>query len=98
IADISRTGLEVTDAESLRRHYARTLGFWSDALEAQLPELGELAGERRLRIWRVYLAGCAYGFAHGWVNSYQLLAARPKAGPSGQEIDLPMSRADLYTD
>src|SRR5690606_6762809 len=54
IADISRTGLEVTDAESLRRHYARTLGFWSDAVEAQLPELAELAGDRRLRIWRVY--------------------------------------------
>lgn len=97
IADISRTGLEVADAESLRRHYARTLGFWSDALEAQLPELAELAGERRLRIWRVYLAGCAHAFAHGWVNIYQLLAARPKPGSGGLEIDLPMSRADLYT-
>lgn len=98
IAGLTRAGLEVADAESLRRHYARTLGFWSDALEAQLPELRELAGERRLRIWRVYLAGCAYGFAHGWVNIYQLLAARPTPGPGGLEIDLPMSRADLYAD
>ncbi|MFA7503797.1 MAG: cyclopropane-fatty-acyl-phospholipid synthase family protein [Burkholderiaceae bacterium] len=98
IADLSRAGLEVTDAESLRRHYARTLGFWSDALEAQRTELVELAGERRLRIWRVYLAGCAHAFAHGWVNIYQLLAARPRSGPDGLEIDLPMSRADLYAD
>lgn len=98
ISDLSRVGLELADAESLRRHYARTLQFWSDAVEAQLPELVELAGERRLRIWRVYLAGCAYGFAHGWVNVYQLLAAKPRQGPSGLEIDLPMSRADLYAD
>jgi len=98
ISDISRAGLELTDAESLRRHYARTLGFWSDAVEAQLPELQELAGERRLRIWRVYLAGCAYGFAHGWVNVYQLLAARPRKTQAGLEIDVPMSRADLYAD
>ena len=96
ISDISRAGLELTDAESLRRHYARTLGFWSDAVEAQLPELLELAGERRLRIWRVYLAGCAYGIAHGWVNVYQLLAAKPRQTASGLEIDVPMSRADLY--
>src|SRR5690606_9136867 len=90
IADISRAGLEVADAESLRRHYARTLGFWSEALEAQLPALTELAGDRRMRIWRVYLAGCAHAFAQGWVNIYQLLAARPKSGPDGLEIDLPM--------
>ncbi len=98
IADISRTGLELADAESLRRHYARTLGLWSDALEAQLPELTKLAGDRRMRIWRVYLAGCAHAFAQGWVNIYQLLAARPTSGPGGLEIDLPMSRADLYAD
>src|SRR5690606_7731984 len=95
IADISRAGPEVTDVESRRRHYARTLGYRSDALEARLPELRELAGERRLRIWRVYLAGSACGSAHGRVNISPTLAARPRRGPGCREIAVPMSRADI---
>lgn len=98
ILDISHTGLEVLDVESLRRHYARTLALWSEAIEAQLPELAKLAGERRLRIWRTYVAGSSYGFAHGWVNVYQTLAARPRPDASGAQIEAPMSRADLYAD
>ena len=71
ISELSAAGLELTDAESLRRHYARTLWFWSDGFEANLARARELAGERRARIWRVYLAGCAHAFAHGWINIYQ---------------------------
>jgi len=96
IRELSAAGLELTDAESLRRHYARTLWFWSDAFERNLSRLAELAGERRARIWRVYLAGCAHGFAHGWMNLYQLQAIRPKYGAQGAESPLPMSREYLY--
>ncbi len=96
IRELSAAGLELTDAESLRRHYARTLGFWSDGFEKQLPRLTELAGERRARIWRVYLAGCAHGFRNGWMNIYQLQAIRPKYGSNGAESPLPMSRDYLY--
>lgn len=96
IRELSAAGLELTDAESLRRHYARTLGFWSDGFEKQLPRLTELAGERRARIWRVYLAGCAHGFRNGWMNIYQLQAIRPKYGSNGAESPLPMSRGYLY--
>ncbi|HEY6611758.1 MAG TPA: SAM-dependent methyltransferase, partial [Pseudomonas sp.] len=48
---------------------------------------------RALRIWRLYLAGCAYGFEHEWINLHQILAVRPRADGSH---DLPWSRADLY--
>ena len=96
IRELSAAGLELTDAESLRRHYARTLAFWSDGFEKQLPRLTELAGERRARIWRVYLAGCAHGFRNGWMNIYQLQAIRPKYGSNGAESPLPMSRDYLY--
>ncbi len=93
VARMSEQGLEVVDVESLRLHYARTLQLWSERLEAQLEQAAALVPERALRIWRLYLAGCAYGFAHNWINLHQILAVRPRADGSH---DLPWSRADLY--
>ncbi len=96
IQALSAAGLELTDAESLRRHYAKTLWYWSDAFERNLARLTALAGERRARIWRVYLAGCAHGFGHGWINLYQLQAIKPLPGPDGAASPLPLSREYLY--
>jgi cyclopropane-fatty-acyl-phospholipid synthase len=96
IRELSASGLELTDAESLRRHYARTLWFWSDGFEANLAKARELAGERRARIWRVYLAGCAHAFEHEWINIYQLLAVRPERTPAGALSPLPLSRDYMY--
>lgn len=96
IRELSAAGLELADAESLRRHYARTLWYWSDAFEANLERLTELAGERRTRIWRVYLAGCAHAFTQNWINLYQLLAVRPDETPRGSISPLPMTRDYMY--
>lgn len=96
IKALADAGLELADAESLRRHYALTLRAWSKAFEEQFDTLRGLAGEKRARIWRVYLAGCAWAFAHGWVNLYQLLAVKPQAGPSGLDSPLPLSRDYMY--
>ncbi len=96
IRELSAAGLELVDAESLRRHYARTLRFWSQAFERNIDRLTTLAGEKRARIWRVYLAGCAHAFAHGWVNIYQLLAIRPTRERDGAGSPLPMSRSYMY--
>ncbi len=90
---ISDAGLEIVDVESLRLHYARTLEFWSARLEANLEQARQLVPERALRIWRLYLAGCAYGFRHNWINLHQILASKPHADGSHE---LPWSRADLY--
>ncbi len=98
IRELSEAGLELTDAESLRRHYAKTLGFWSDGFERKIDHLTALAGERRTRIWRVYLAGCAHAFAHGWINLYQLQAIRPRDGAGGAASPLPLSRNYMYAD
>lgn len=98
IREMSAAGLELTDAESLRRHYARTLQAWSENFERHLPEMVQLAGDRRARIWRVYLAGCAHAFAQGWINLYQLLAIRPRAEADGQASPLPLSRDYMYRD
>ncbi len=92
-ACLSDAGLEVVDVESLRLHYARTLQQWSERLEAQLDKAAQLVPEQALRIWRLYLAGCAYGFAHGWINLHQILAVKPLDDGSHA---LPWTRADLY--
>jgi cyclopropane-fatty-acyl-phospholipid synthase len=96
IRELSASGLELTDAESLRRHYAKTLWFWSDNFERNLAKVTELAGNRRTRIWRLYLAGCAHAFEHGWINLYQLLAIKPDVQPGGALSPLPLSRDYMY--
>jgi cyclopropane-fatty-acyl-phospholipid synthase len=90
---MSRAGLEVVDVESLRRHYARTCHEWASRLEAGRDRAVQLAGEKRLRIWQIYLAGCAYGFAHGWMNVYQVLAC-PAGNPEARQ--LPLTRNYMY--
>ncbi|MCQ2998457.1 C17 cyclopropane fatty acid synthase CfaB [Pseudomonas syringae] len=92
-SDISEAGLEVVDVESLRLHYAKTLEHWSSRLETHLEQAAAMVPEQTLRIWRLYLAGCAYGFAHGWINLHQILAVKPRADGSH---DLPWTRADIY--
>lgn len=92
IRELSAAGLELVDAESLRRHYALTCERWSDAFERGIGDLERLAGAQRARIWRVYLAGCAHAFAKGWINIYQLLAIRTEDGAS----PLPLTRDYMY--
>jgi cyclopropane-fatty-acyl-phospholipid synthase len=92
IREMSAAGLELVDAESLRRHYALTCEHWSRRFEQSLPALRDLASERQVRIWRIYLAGCAMGFARRWMNIYQLLAVKSGAETAG----LPLTRDYMY--
>jgi len=85
--------LEVIDVESLRFHYAQTLSHWTTRLEANREAALEMVGDRRYRIWLVYLAGCAYAFEHGSISIYQVVAA--KARRTGM-APVPWTRADLY--
>lgn len=93
VAGLSDAGLEVADVENLRPHYARTLACWSQSLERHLVQARRLVPEKTLRIWRLYLAGCAWAFRQGRVQIHQVLATRPR-GDGGQE--LPWSRGDVY--
>jgi cyclopropane-fatty-acyl-phospholipid synthase len=52
-----------------------------------------MVGEKRYRIWRAYLAGCAYGFEQDWIALHQVVAV--KAGdPRGNP--LPLTRDYMY--
>jgi len=93
VATMGAQNLEVMDVETLRLHYARTLWHWSDRLEARLEQARALTDERRIRIWRTYLAGCAHAFESNWVTIQQVLAVKnadPKASP------LPLTRDWMY--
>jgi cyclopropane-fatty-acyl-phospholipid synthase len=86
-------GFETRDVESLREHYAMTLRHWVRRLELQEREVVRLVGEFSYRVWRLYLAGSAYGFASGRIGVLQTLLAKPdRLGATG----LPLTRADLY--
>jgi len=77
-------GLEVRDVESLREHYAATLRHWVANLEQHWDEAVRLVGERRARVWRLYMAASAIGFEDGGLNIHQVLGVTPDAdGASG---------------
>ena len=93
VHDMSVQDFEVTDVESLRMHYARTLGFWSDNFERRYDEAVAASCERTARIWRIYLAGCAHAFEQRWISIHQVLASKQKKpGPT----DLPLTRDWMY--
>ena len=95
LKEMARAGLEVVDVESLRRHYARTCHEWADRLEANRVRAAAIAGEKRFRIWAIYLAGCAYAFTEGWINIYQALACKANR-PAGVQSPLPLTRDYMY--
>ncbi|QID18365.1 class I SAM-dependent methyltransferase [Nitrogeniibacter mangrovi] len=94
IREMSAAGLEVQDVESLRRHYALTLRHWIERFEAAGPRLREMVGDKRHRIWRAYLAGCAFGFSQGWMGLHQIVATR-RNDPVA-EHDYPLTREHIY--
>jgi cyclopropane-fatty-acyl-phospholipid synthase len=92
LESMQRGGLEAVDIESLRRHYAHTLDLWSENFEAHAEAAKKLVDDEKFRIWRVYLAGCAYAFENDDVSIYQIVCR--KAGRSAKT--LPWSRRYMY--
>ena len=79
---IERAGLQVTDVEVLRLHYALTLRHWRERVLAARDKVLEIADERFLRMWELYLAGSEAAFRHGGMVVFQIqLAKRVDALP-----------------
>ena len=86
-------GLEALDVENLRRHYAKTCATWAENFEANTERIKPLVDDKRFRIWRVYLAGCAYAFSQDWISLYQVVCVK-----SGRDVNsLPLSRRYMYS-
>lgn len=69
-------GFEVRDVESLREHYAQTLRHWVSNLEEHRDDAVSLVGEARVRVWHLYMAASAVGFADGGLNVHQVLGIK----------------------
>jgi cyclopropane-fatty-acyl-phospholipid synthase len=78
---MQRGGFEVRDVESLREHYARTLRHWVANLDANWDEAVRLVGERRARVWRLYMTGSAVSFENNNIAIHQTLGV--KTAPDG---------------
>ncbi len=88
-----RAGWEVRDVESLREHYAMTLRHWNRRLADHEEEAKWLVGEETYRVWRIYMAGAAYSFAHERISIYQALFAKPDTAGNAH---IPLTRRDIY--
>jgi len=86
-------GFEVRDVESLREHYALTARAWRHNLEANQDRAVAVAGEEAFRVWRLGMAGFAWGQETGELNLWQSLLVKPAAGGSS---GLPLQRSDWY--
>jgi cyclopropane-fatty-acyl-phospholipid synthase len=73
---IERSGLIVTDVETLRLHYAETLAEWRRRFMANRAEALELYDERFCRMWEFYLAACEAAFRFQNVGVFQLQITR----------------------
>jgi cyclopropane-fatty-acyl-phospholipid synthase len=93
VSAATEAGFEVRDLENLREHYARTLRHWVRRLETQHAAALAFIEEPTYRVWRLYMAGSAAGFAHGRLAIYQALLSKPEA--SG-DAHLPLTRDDWY--
>jgi len=94
LKEMEAAGLEALDVESLKRHYARTLQIWAENYEAHTDEVKRLVPDLTYRVWRVYLAGCAYAFSQHWVSIHQVLVC--KAGADSLLNPTPWSRGYMY--
>ena len=79
-------GFEIRHEENLREHYAKTLTAWSANLDAHWEACVAEAGERRARVWRLYMPGSRLGFERNEIQLHQVLAVKADAGRSGMPL------------
>lgn len=84
---------EIVDVDAWRTHYAKTLRCWAANLNAAMEQAIALIGERKARVWQLYLIGCAIAFEQNHTGLYQVLLRRR----ADREWNLPLIRKDwLY--
>ncbi len=74
---LERAGFVTEHVEGFAEDYARTLTHWIDRLDANLPEARQLAGDERVRVWRLYLRAARNGFQVGFTSIYQARCRLP---------------------
>ncbi|HVO55715.1 MAG TPA: cyclopropane-fatty-acyl-phospholipid synthase family protein [Solirubrobacterales bacterium] len=68
---LERAGFVVRHVEDFGADYSKTLAAWAANLDDNLAEATRLAGEERIRVWRLYLRTAKNGFDSGFIDIYQ---------------------------
>jgi cyclopropane-fatty-acyl-phospholipid synthase len=68
---LERAGFETLHIEGFRHDYAETLRHWASRLDDNIEEARRLAGDERIRVWRLYLRAARNGFETGFTSIYQ---------------------------
>jgi cyclopropane-fatty-acyl-phospholipid synthase len=71
---LERAGFVTEHVEAFGTDYAETLRHWARRLDEHRTEAMRLAGEERLRVWRLYLRAARNGFETGFTSIYQVLS------------------------
>ena len=74
LAALERAGFQTEHVEGLRADYTETLHHWAQRLDARLDEARRIAGDERVRVWRLYLRAARHGFETGFTSIYQVRA------------------------
>lgn len=77
---LERAGFVTQHVEGFADDYAETLRHWYERLDERLPEATRLAGDERVRVWRLYLRAARNGFRSGFTGIYQVRAQLPGPG------------------
>jgi cyclopropane-fatty-acyl-phospholipid synthase len=72
ITPIEKTGLIVSDTETLIRHYDKTLESWLQRFMDQKNVVKELFDEKFVKMWEFYMASCAAAFRYRDLVVFQL--------------------------
>jgi cyclopropane-fatty-acyl-phospholipid synthase len=90
---IEKSGLQVTDVEILRLHYAKTLAEWRRRFMHHRAEIAQLYDERFCRMWEFYLAGAEMAFRYDRQVNFQIqLTKRLEALPLTRDYMLEAER------
>ena len=69
-------GMNVIDVESLRLHYYKTLMHWYNNFQGVRDQVEKARGTEFVRMWDLYLCGCAAGFYIGNMDLHQILMTK----------------------
>ena len=69
---LERAGFEIEHVEGFTDDSAETLRHWARRLDENLDEAIRLAGEERVRVWRLYVRAARNGFETGFTSIYQV--------------------------
>ena len=72
ISPIEKTGLIVSDTETLIRHYDKTLESWLERFLDKKREVKDLFDEKFVKMWEFYMASCAAAFRYRDLVVFQL--------------------------